>query len=490
MEDAMRQVLAETASNRDAAEQSLLSPQRDSCAPQVTGDGLSECVHRQLIQYAGDSGCYPDGGFVRSGSLASRSNSVTAELGLLTVGSPVRHWVVRAVREVSYELRFSQNVLDPANPALLEGAVAHADAPIRRFVVTDSTVDQLYGERIRAYFDANDVYHQLCVLDPGEENKTLDSAQAMAAALDEFGIDRRREPVIGIGGGVLMDLVGFVSSTYRRATPYLRVPTTLIGLVDAGVGAKTGVNFGHQKNRIGSYFPADRTLLDRTFLETLPRRHLSNGMAEVLKIALIKDSRLFELLEAHGPLLLDTHFRACSHGGVENSDSLPLCKGLMARSATRDPATEVIERAVQAMVGELAPNLWEAVLERVVDYGHSFSPSIEMVALPTLLHGEAVNIDMALTTLIAERRGLVTARQRQRVFAVMRDLELPIWHPLCSPQLLMSALRETVRHRDGAQRIPLPVGIGAAVFVNNLDGRELTAAAITLAGHQESGCND
>jgi 3-dehydroquinate synthase len=120
------------------------------------------------------------------------------------------------------------------------------------------------------------------------------------------------------------------------------------------------------------------------------------------------------------------------------------------------------------------------VLERVVDYGHTFSPSIEMKALPELLHGEAVTVDMALTTVIAERRGLVSARQRNRVLSVMRSLNLPTWHPLCVPEVLTAALRDTVRHRNGKQRLPLPVGIGAAVFVNDLTEPELAEGAKVL----------
>lgn len=133
------------------------------------------------------------------------------------------------------------------------------------------------------------------------------------------------------------------------------------------------------------------------------------------------------------------------------------------------------------MLEELTPNLWEQMLERLVDYGHAFSPAMEIKALPELLHGEAVTIDMALTTVLAERRGLVSPAQRHRVLQLMRTLELPTWHRLCSPEILLPALQDTVRHRDGAQRLPLPVGIGAAVFVNNVSDQEIVQASAILA---------
>ncbi|MCJ0871919.1 sedoheptulose 7-phosphate cyclase [Streptomyces sp. AP-93] len=380
--------------------------------------------------------------------------------GLFTGGNPVTHWSVRAYKQVDYEVRVEENLLSLGNRAILEDVAEGKHA--RRLVVVDSVVDELYGTRIRAYFEHHGVEYKLLVLADGESHKDMRQVLEVVKALDEFGVDRRREPIIAIGGGVLMDIVGCAAGMYRRGTPWIRIPTTLIGLVDAGVGVKTGVNNDGHKNRIGSYFSADRTLLDRSFLATLDERHIGNGLAEILKIALVKDRRLFVLLEQHGARLRSERLQAPAPGGA-------------------DPAAEVVERAIHGMLEELQPNLWEKVLERVVDYGHSFSPVIEMHALPELLHGEAVAVDMALTTVIAEQRGLVTSDERRRIFSVMTGLGLSSWHELCTPKLLVPALRDTVRHRDGQQRLPLPVGIGSAVFVNDLTEDELERAAQSLA---------
>ncbi|MET8574058.1 sedoheptulose 7-phosphate cyclase [Streptomyces sp. NPDC005012] len=397
--------------------------------------------------------------------------------GLFAVGSPVTHWSVQTSKPVQYEIRACENLLAPENLTILEDASDGGRR--RRFIVTDRVVDSLYGERVRAYFEHHGVEHRVLVLDEGETHKSMDAVLRVTEALDAFGVDRRREPVIAIGGGVLMDIVGFAASLYRRSTPFIRIPTTLIGLVDAGVGAKTGVNHNGHKNRLGTYFPADRTLLDRSFLATLDARHISNGLSEILKIALIKDARLFDLLEQHGADLLEAKLQSPAATGPTPAE-VPVDQRLAARGLHLDPATEVVERAIQGMLEELQPNLWEKVLERVVDYGHTFSPTIEMHALPELLHGEAVAVDMALTTVMAERRGLVSGYQRDRVLRVMERLGLPTWHPLCTSELLGAALRDTVRHRDGKQRLPLPVGIGSAVFVNDVTEAELGAAADAL----------
>jgi 3-dehydroquinate synthetase len=365
-------------------------------------------------------------------------------------------WRVRARKEVSYEVRFRDDLFRPDRTDLLEIGSSDGDQP-RRFVVVDSNVDLLYGEAIRAYFEHHGVDHTIVVVQADETVKDFATAARIAEELDRFGIARRREPLVVVGGGVLMDIVGLVASLYRRGTPFIRVPTTLVGFVDAGVGVKTGVNFNGHKNRLGTYTPADLTLLDRSFLSTVDRRHIANGVAEILKIALVKDFRLFGLLEEHGRLLLDEKFQGRTRIGDE-------------------AAVAVLHAAIHGMLEELQPNLWEIDLERRVDYGHTFSPTVEMRALPAMLHGEAVSVDMALTTIVAYRRGLLTRAERDRVLTVMSALELSVWHPVLERDLLVHALEDTVRHRDGQQRLPLPVGIGDVTFVNDVTAAEIESA--------------
>ncbi|WAL97151.1 sedoheptulose 7-phosphate cyclase [Streptomyces sp. Je 1-369] len=400
-------------------------------------------------------------GYGAAGSVGDAAVAAQPSAGLYAYSERVDSWVVRTAKPVSYEVRVADGLFDFERTDLLAPAAAPGKR-LRRFVVLDSDVDLLHGNRIRAYFDYHDVEHVICVVPADETVKSFETAARIVEELDAFGVDRRREPLIVIGGGVLMDIVGLASSLYRRGTPFIRVPTTLIGLVDAGVGAKTGVNFNGHKNRLGTYFPADLTLLDRTFLATLDRRHIGNGLAEILKIALIKDARLFDLLESHGPLLLNEKFQGESESG-------------------EDAAREVVHRAIQGMLEELQPNLWETKLERSVDYGHTFSPTVEMRALPALLHGEAVCVDMALTTALARRRGLIDDADARRVYDVMHGLELPAWDDLLDqPELLTAALLDTVRHRNGQQRLPLPVGIGDVTFVNDVTERELLDAVAEL----------
>jgi len=366
-------------------------------------------------------------------------------------------WVVETQQSVIYDVRAKEGLFDVNNRDLIEAGVTGRPGSLRRFIVLDETVDALYGQQIRHYFVAHGVETHILTLEVSESTKTMRSVFNVVDGIDSFGISRRHEPIIAIGGGVLLDIVGLAASLYRRATPYIRVPTTLMGIVDAGIGAKTGVNYSSSKNRLGSYFPPKVVFLDRTFLATLEPRQLSNGVAEILKMALVKDRRLFELLEAHGAQLIEDRFQISQ------------------------AAEEVLDRSIHGMLEELQPNLWEEHLERLVDFGHTFSPALEMRALPALLHGEAVTIDMAVSTALSVGRGLVSEAEADRVLTTMRALQLPTNHELCHPEFLWEALQEVVDHRDGLQRMPLAVGIGEVTFVNDLQPAEVVDAAAWLA---------
>ena len=376
-----------------------------------------------------------------------------------TVGNTATHaWEVRSSQSVRYCVQFYDGLFSHPNTVLLRAGVGQTPACQRRLIVIDSQVLDLYGWEIEAYFRTNRVKYRLLPLEATEPEKTLSNVLRVVQALDDFGVNRRSDPLIAIGGGVLLDVAGFAASLYRRGLPYVRVPTTLMGLIDAGIGVKTGVNFDSHKNRIGTYFAPQRAYLDTHFLGTLPDRHIANGIAEIIKIAIIKDYRLFELLERHARTLIWDKFRGC------------------------DEYREILARATVGMLEELANNLWEHVLERVVDYGHTFSPSLEMAALPALLHGEAVSVDMALSLTLAAQRELITAHELRRALGLIEAYGLPTYHARCDERLLMTALADTTSHRDGLQRVPLSQGLGSAVFVNDLSRSEIRSAAQYLAG--------
>ncbi|WEH39244.1 sedoheptulose 7-phosphate cyclase [Streptomyces sp. NBC_01218] len=366
---------------------------------------------------------------------------------------PGLHWNVRAHQPVDYSVRMVRGLLDLDNPALARACGGGLGTPQRCLLAIDAVVDTLYRDRFTEYFAHWQIEPYWQVVQGDEDAKYLDQAVRVTEAMSSMGILRRAEKVIAIGGGVVLDIVGFAASMYRRGIPYVRIPTTLVGQIDAGIGVKTGINYGHHKNRLGAYFAPELALIDPNFLRTIEPRHVANGLAEIIKMALVKDAALFDLLE--------------TAVGTITPESLAVCGSAV---------SEVLSRAISGMLDELEPNLWEQVLERSVDYGHTFSPSLELRADPPLLHGEAVAVDMAICVAVAHLRGHLSRSDADRVLKLLQGFELPVSHPVFTRELLEEALADAVKHRDGLQRVPLTEGIGSVVFANDLTGEELGGA--------------
>ncbi|CAG5984236.1 2-epi-5-epi-valiolone synthase [Menidia menidia] len=370
-------------------------------------------------------------------------------------------WTVVSPITFTYKVTETHGLLDPGNSTLLVGHITDSqqledikksNKPIRRFIVIDQEVCDIYGSKLTEYLEANNVMYKILALPTTEENKSMETALKILDEVNNFGLDRRTEPIIAIGGGVCLDIVGLAASLYRRRTPYIRVPTTLLSYIDASVGAKTGVNFANCKNKLGAYIPPVAALLDLSFIQSVPRRHISNGLAEMLKMALMKHKGLFELLEEHGCMLLDTKFQA------DNT---------VYGHSSQKAASQATRIAITTMLEELAPNLWEDDLNRLVDFGHLISPALEMKVLPSLLHGEAVNIDMSYMVYVSHESGLLTEEEKKRIISCMVGLELPVWHEEFTMELIQKSLQDRLKHSGGLVRMPLPVGLGQAEIFNS-----------------------
>jgi 3-dehydroquinate synthetase len=364
----------------------------------------------------------------------------------MTERSYLRH--VTYQHTIAYEIVSCADLFNPQNQALLSvGRVKNA----HRFLVVDNKVEKYHASAIRNYFRQNQVEARIIPFTSGEEYKTINSYLAIVRELDAFPICRRDEPIIAIGGGVLTDVVGFVASTYRRGVPHIKVPTTLMGYVDASIGVKAGINFNGNKNRLGGFAPPVKVLLDRSFLKTLPRRHILNGVCEILKLAVIKDTELFNLLEKYGVQSVDAHFQD-------------------------DASDKILDGAISGMLEELEPNLLEEELARRADFGHTFSYGLETQHEASLFHGEAVLLDIAISTLIAGERKLLSNVEIERIFRLIYSLGLFLDTASLDADMLWLSLEERVYHRNGLQRIPLPQGIGKCTFVNDVTLGEIESA--------------
>lgn len=362
------------------------------------------------------------------------------------------NWKLLASKPLEYQISYAPNLFDIENHSLLE-----PNGSFRRLVFVDSNVYSNFSGIIEKYFYKNSPGSTIVSIDANESLKTLDNALVLIKHMEEFGLLRRSEPVIAIGGGSLLDSVGFACSIYRRGVPYIRVPSTLLGIVDVSVAIKTGVNHLGRRNRLGSYFPPAAVFLYRKFIETQSDREICNGLGEIFKLAIIDDLGLFILLEGNAALLREEKFQ---YGAVP---------------------VKVINRSITAMINNLQSNLWEDNLMRAVDFGHSFSPLIEQESLPELLHGEAVALDCLFSSCLAFNRGLLEEEELSRIFQVCKKLGLPTVHrSFLDSKKLLASMKDTIKHRNGNQNLPVPVGIGSHQFLNDVQENEIFLACDTL----------
>lgn len=361
-------------------------------------------------------------------------------------------WRVTYPRTIEYEVINSPNLFNPHNMDLLYPGV---DENIRRFIVIDNNVESLFSTDIRSYFDHHGVDAKIVTYPSGEENKNLEGFLSIVNELDTFPIHRRDEPIIAIGGGTLTDVVGFVASCYRRSIPHIKVPTTLMGYVDASIGIKTGININGHKSRLGSFEPPLKVLLDKSFLKTLPHTHILDGTCEIIKLAIIKDAELFGLIEEHGTYCVEANFQN-EMGGV------------------------ILDKAITGMLEELGSNLYEDDLERKVDFGHTFSYGLEIRNEACILHGEAVLLDIAVSVMIAHARGLLCDEEINRIFLLINDLGIRLNTSVLDSYDLWESLEERVYHRNGFQRVPMPNGIGECVFLNDIEMHEIQSGCDAL----------
>lgn len=435
------------------------------------------------LKGSGNLAHFDDTWHIMSNSMAIPNNAVISECSVQArpseYGSTIQcqpcstvpqAWWSKSVIPFDYRVVEvpSGELLNPACDALVYGHLEPGSkeretalkTPQRRLIVIDKKVNQLYGNKVREYFTSRGVTHELLVLDTVEENKNTELTLEVCKRMKKFNIDRRLEPVIAIGGGVCLDVVGLAASMFRRRTPYIRVPTTSLSYVDASVGAKNGCNFCGSKNRLGTYVPPVAALLDSSFFRTQAARDISNSLGEMCKMGIMKSAELLELLEQHAPRLIADRFAP-----EDKSDAVP---------------GRVLQISIETMLEELAPNLWEHCLDRLVDFGHAVGQNLEMTALGTdveLMHGEAVATDMSFMTVLSNVLGQLPDETRDRILRILHTCGLPTYHPMLTRSFFKEAMDDRIKNSMG-MRLPLPVGLGKARMFNDVTDAQFEAAFV------------
>ena len=307
----------------------------------------------------------------------------------------------------------------------------------RVFVVTDRTVGPLHSIAVldslrSAGFGATSIE-----LPAGEMHKTLETVSLIYDALLEARVERSNV-IISLGGGVIGDMTGFAAATVLRGVPFVQIPTTLLAMVDASVGGKTGVNHAAGKNLIGSFHQPIAVLIDPQTLRTLPAAAISEGLAECIKHEIIRDAAGFDALEKNIGRALDLDMGYLSELIAHNV-------AIKARVVEADP----MERGERAHL----------------NFGHTFGHAIEKVSHLGVSHGDAVALGMCAATTVAREMKMLDAGSRERIVSVIQAAKLPTNMDLSiAREKVLAAMAHDKKVEANRLRLVLPDAIGHVVI--------------------------
>jgi 3-dehydroquinate synthase len=349
---------------------------------------------------------------------------------------------------IFYEIRIGPGLLAQLGPMVR----ALAPAPTCG-IVSDTNVAARYLPHARASL-AQAGYRVIDYVFPaGESHKTL---ATVAAGLDIFLNARieRATPIVALGGGVVGDLAGFISASLLRGTPFIQVPTTLLSAVDASVGGKVGVDHPAGKNLIGAFHQPRLVLTDVATFATLPDRELRCGLAECIKHGIIRDEKLLTFIETHHAALL-------------------------ARDTAR--LAELVAWNVRIKAAIVRADPFEKSVRALLNLGHTFGHAFETLgSFSDVQHGEAVALGIVAADRLAERRGQLTASERQRVETLLGRVGLPTSLPGVDPQRVLGAMQTDKKVAAGRIGVVLPRGLGDAEVVRDVADGDLIWAVGTL----------
>ena len=353
---------------------------------------------------------------------------------------------------------------DPYDVVISAGGIDYLGNELRRLgirehtkilVVSNVDVATPYGSRCLTSLEQAGFQATLLTIPAGEEQKTLTTFSTILDAAKDEGLERQ-SLMLALGGGIVGDMTGFAAACWLRGIAVIQVPTTLLAMVDAAIGGKTGVNHPGGKNLIGAFHQPRLVMIDPDTLQTLPTREFRAGLAEVIKYGVIGDSELFELLER----------------SVSFDNPLSISTELLAT---------MLERSAQAKALVVAADEKEGGQRAILNYGHTFGHVVEtLTGYGTWLHGEAVAIGMVAVAALAVQRGVMAQTDAERQTRLIQSAGLPSQWPDLDPDCVLKTLQGDKKVRDGRLRFVLPSSIGVVSIVDDVSHEEIRACLAAL----------
>ena len=340
----------------------------------------------------------------------------------------------------AYPIHIGDGLLAHVGGLLLESGVRPGSAAI----VSNPDVAQIYSGMVAQSLSAAGFSPHLCTVPEGEAHKTL---AAIASLYDQFldaGLDRH-SPIIALGGGVVGDMAGFAAASYLRGVPFVQIPTTLLSMVDASVGGKTGVDLPQGKNLVGAFKQPEVVIIDPAVLESLPAAEFRSGMAEVIKHGILADSALFAALEGDGPADLAT----------------------------------MIADAVRVKVAVVEEDPFERGRRATLNLGHTFGHAIELVSNFHVRHGEGVGLGLVASAHMAAELGLCAPALAHRITNLVERIGLPIHVSGYDVDEVYAAMAHDKKRVGKNVRFIVPRSIGDVILIDH-PGEDVVKRALAV----------
>ena len=348
-----------------------------------------------------------------------------------------------------YEVVIGREILVAQANAALEGA--------RQVLVVHQPSLTAVAEELKRQIETPELQLFLAEVPDAEDAKRIEVAQFLWQIMGQADFTRT-DAVLGLGGGAVTDLAGFVAATWLRGVSVVQVPTTVLGMVDAAVGGKTGINTEQGKNLVGSFHQPKRVIVDLALSDTLPRKEILTGFAEVAKCGFIADERILELLETD-------------------------------LEATTDPRTEqfreAIARAITVKAEVVAEDTREQGRREHLNYGHTLGHAIEHSERYQWRHGAAIAIGMVFAAELGRLAGRLDDAVVDRHRAILSSLQLPMTYPINRWKTLMATMRRDKKARGAMLRFVVLDGIGKPRILEGPDQAMLLTAYQSLADGEE-----
>jgi 3-dehydroquinate synthase len=327
-------------------------------------------------------------------------------------------------------------------------------APAKAAVMTDSHVGPIYGKALTDSLSAAGIEPIVATIPAGEKHKSL--AHLMPIYDQFLGAKiERSTPVLALGGGVVTDMAGFIAATILRGVPLIQIPTSLLAMVDASIGGKTGVDHAVGKNLIGAFHQPTAVLIDPETLRTLPPRELGSGLAECVKHDLIRDAEGFARLEESIDRIVNLEMGTISDLIAHNVE-------IKARVVEADP----LEKGERAHL----------------NYGHTFGHAIESVSKFSYSHGESISLGMIAAAFVSHRLGMLDATSMQRIRAILNRCGLPTAGLTLEVDRVVEAMQFDKKVKNGRIRLVLLERIGRATVRDDVPPALMREAVASLRG--------